>query len=195
MRKSRVIAVLGLALTLTPVIRALDLPRKSPEFTIQMTNGKALQLSQYRGRFVVLAFILTGCPHCQKAIACLSKDANEFASRGLQVLAAAVEVDAAKAVPGFVRKFNPPFPVGFAANSDTVYDYLQHPRAMVPHMPMVVFIDKDGIIRAQCEGNDPLLDEKVIEVNLRKAIEDLLKGPAAPKADPKKVAVTPKKAS
>ena len=177
----RVIAVLALTLAVTPIARAVDLPRKSPEFTIRMNSGKPLQLSQYKGQAVVLAFILTTCPHCQKAIACLSKDAPEFAPRGLQVLAVAVEDGAAQSVPGFIHRFNPPFPVGFTSDRAAVVDYLQHPRAVIPHMPMLVFIDKDGIIRAQFEGDAPILEEKVIEENLHKQIEELLKGPAPAK--------------
>jgi peroxiredoxin len=197
MVQPRFIGVLALALALTPFTHALDLPRQSPEFTIQTTNGKPLQLSQYKGRAVVLAFILTNCPHCQKAVGFLAKDAVEFAPRGLQVLASAVDIGAAQKVPGFVRDFNPPFPVGFNADPNVVLDYMQHPRAVIPHMPMLVFIDKDGIIRAQLEGDSPLLEEKVMEENLRQQIDELLKGPAASKSVAKKApgapAAAPKK--
>jgi peroxiredoxin len=190
----RVIAVLVLTLPFPPVTRALDLPRKSPDFTIQMNKGKPLQLSQYKGKAVVLAFILTTCPHCQKAVTCLIKDAAEFAPRGLQVLAAAVETDAAKLAPGFVQKFNPTFPVGFNTDVYAVLDYLQHPRAVVPKMPMLVFIDRDGMIRAQLEGDNPLLEEQVMEVSLHKQIDDLLRGVAS-KSDAKKAVAAPKKES
>lgn len=191
MTQPRVITVLSLALTLIPLSHAVDLPRKSRDFTIQMNNARPLRLSQYRGKAVVLAFILTTCPHCQKAVACLSKDAAEFAPRGLQVLAAALENGAEQNVPGFIRRFNPPFPVGFDADPNAVLDYMQHPRAVIPHMPMLVFIDKDGIIRAQYEGDSPMLEEKVMEENLHKQIDELLKGPAAAKSVAKKTAATP----
>jgi len=38
---------------------AADIPRKSPEFTIQMLDGKQLLVSQYRGKVLCLVFILT----------------------------------------------------------------------------------------------------------------------------------------
>jgi peroxiredoxin len=184
MLQLRVTAALALALALAPISQAVDLPRKSPEFTIQMNNGKPLQLAQYRGKAVVLAFILTTCPHCQKAVGFLSKDAAEFAPRGLQVLAAAVEADAAQHVPNFMAAFKPPFPVGFSNDPNAVLDYMQHPRAVIPHMPMLVFIDKDGMIRAQFEGDSPMLEEKAMEETLHKQIDELLKGPATPKKKP-----------
>jgi len=65
---------------------------------------------------------------------------------------------------------------------------MEHPRAVVPLMPMLVFIDKDGVIRAQLEGDSPLLEEKVMEDNLHKQIDNLLK-------PPKKLAPLPKKSS
>ncbi len=191
MTQPRVIYVLALALALIPAIRAVDLPRKSQDFTIQMNNGRPLQLSQYRGKAVVLAFILTTCPHCQKAVAYLSKDSAEFAPRGLQVLAAALEPGAAQNVPAFVRRFNPSFPVGFDTDPNAVWDYMQHPRAVIPHMPMLVFIDKDGIIRAQFEGDSPALEDSAMEETLHKQIDDLLKAPAAPKSVAKKTSPVP----
>jgi len=171
----RVPVAIALAFALASAVVAVDLPRKSPDFTIQMPAGKPIVLSQYKGKAVVLAFILTTCPHCQRAVSCLTRDAREFAPRGLQVLAAAVENGAADHVPGFIRAFNPSFPVGYTADYDAVYDFMHHPRNTVPHMPLISFIDKTGMIRAQYEGNDPFLDMTTIEANLRKSIEELLK--------------------
>ena len=38
---------------------AADVPRKSPEFAIQLPDGKEAQVSSYRGKVLCLAFILT----------------------------------------------------------------------------------------------------------------------------------------
>jgi hypothetical protein len=38
---------------------AADLPRKAPELAIVQPGGKQILLSQYRGKVVVVAFILT----------------------------------------------------------------------------------------------------------------------------------------
>lgn len=50
------IAVLGL---LAGSLAAIDIPRKSPEFAIQMPDGKQLLVSNYRGKVLCLVFILT----------------------------------------------------------------------------------------------------------------------------------------
>jgi peroxiredoxin len=184
MRYLRVLFALGL----TTALQGVDLPRKSPEFNIQMPGAKPVLLSQYKGKAVVMAFILSYCSHCQKAVACLTKDEAELGPRGLQVLG--VIVDDPKQVPDFIRKFKPAFPVGYTTDTKAVLDFMQHPAAAVPHMPLIAFIDKNGMIRAQYEGDDPLLKEEVMEANLRKGIDDLLKGVVQKTVRP----VTPKKA-
>src|SRR5262245_12979655 len=68
-----------------------QVPRHSPEFAIQLNNGKQVLLSQYRGKPVALVFILTHCPHCQHTVQILSKLQNEFGPRGFQVLSSAIE--------------------------------------------------------------------------------------------------------
>src|SRR5215510_11862174 len=94
-------------------VQAANLPRKSPEFAVALPGGKQILLSSYKGKAVALIFILTYCPHCQKTVGILSKMQNEFGPRGFQVLSSAIEDMASMAVPDFVKRFNPPFPVGF----------------------------------------------------------------------------------
>ena len=45
---------------------AADTARPSPPFTILRPGAAPIQLSQYRGKIVALAFIQTTCSHCQQ---------------------------------------------------------------------------------------------------------------------------------
>jgi peroxiredoxin len=185
------VTLLSMAAVVAP---AANLPRPSPDFAINAAPGKQLKPSQYKGHPVVLIFILTYCAHCQKSIGFLIKDQQEFGPRGLQVLASAIDLPTA--VPGFIKQFNPPFPVGFNSN-DEAMAYLQHAPMMTMHMPAIVLIDKDGVIRAQYEGDDPFMSEGVQEKNLHDKIEELMKtgAPAGKKTVTKKGVGTPKKQS
>jgi peroxiredoxin len=190
MLKRRFLApALALLAVMVPAVEAINLPRKSPELAISLNNGQQVLLSQYQGKVVVVAFILTWCPHCQKTIGYLAKDQNTYGPRGLQVLASAIEDIARINLPAFIRQFNPPFPVGFD-NQTVVINYLEHPPMLIPHMPILAFIDRQGIIRAQYEGDDKFLAEDQQEKNLIAKIEELLKegAPGARKrvAAPKK---------
>jgi len=54
-------------------------------------------------------------------------------------------------VPDFLRKFNPPFPVGTAGGLAAL-EYLQWPQGQRPLVPLMAFIDRQGMIRAQFSG-------------------------------------------
>ena len=152
---------------------AAQLPRPAGELTINMNGGKKLLLSSYKGKPVVVAFILTTCSHCQNTTRLLSKAQTDFGPRGLQVLESAIEQGGEAFVPRFIQSFNPPFPVGF--NDYTVaQEFMQHSPMKVMSMPLVAFIDRQGNIVAQFEGSDPEMVEAVQEGNLRAQIEKLL---------------------
>jgi thiol-disulfide isomerase/thioredoxin len=172
---------------------ALELPRPATELVINLAPNKAIKLSDYRGKTVVLAFILTHCSHCQAVIRGLIKQQAELGGNGLQVLACAIEDMAATTVPGFVRQFAPPFPVGYNSTAEAVR-FLQHPLQMGFYMPAVVFIDKTGVIRAQYEGRDDMLKETTQEKTVHDKILEVmdLPGGAPVKATPPKK-TTPKK--
>jgi thiol-disulfide isomerase/thioredoxin len=176
----RVIAALILLTMATPPAPAANLPRPSPDFAISLGQGKQVRISQFKGKTVVVAFILTYCSHCQKTIGILSKIQKEYSARGLQVLASATEDMAAAALPGFLRQFDPPFPVG-VNTTDEFITYMQHPTMLQLYMPGLVFIDKAGVIQAQYEGRDSFLEENSVERNIRAKVEAMLTPPAAPK--------------
>jgi thiol-disulfide isomerase/thioredoxin len=154
---------------------AASLPRKAPELQIQLNGAKPIELSEYRGRPVVVAFILTTCSHCQYTTGLLVKLQTEFVSKGLQVIECAVNDGAAADVPNFIKRFQTNFPVGYTNDQVGVLSFLQHPQTAIPHMPMLAFIDRHGIIRDQYQGIDAMLsDEATQEENLRTEIVKLI---------------------
>ncbi len=164
-----------------------QLPRKAPDFSINMNGGKTVRLSDYKGKAVVLAFILTTCSHCQATTGLLSKAQEDYGARGLQVIESAIEQGGEAFVPRFIQSFRPPFPVGFN-DFQAAQEFMQHSPMLLMHMPGVVFIDRQGNIVAQYEGDDPDMVEGVQDKNLRKQIEKLLKPAAAAPAPKKKAA-------
>ena len=136
-----------------------------------MPNGQVTLLSQYTGKVVVLAFISTTCPHCQHTTQLLSSMQNEYASRGVQFLAAAFNPDAAQLVPGFIAQFKPTFPVG-SADRDSVLEYEQASLAKPNYVPELIFIDRNRVIRVQHNGGDDFFKEQ--EKNIRETLDTLL---------------------
>lgn len=172
-------------LAVSAVLFGGTLPRQaSPKFAVHLANGQQLPLSQFQGKAVALIFILTYCPHCQKALSTLSKAQAEYGARGFQVVASSIEDNAAAAVPDFLKRFHWPFPVGYNDRAP-VLEFLEHPIAARLIMPQLVFIDGHGMIRAQFAGDDPFFLEDQQENNVRSKIEELLK-PIVPATRKKK---------
>src|ERR1035441_217094 len=166
--------------TFTWTAPAADTARPSPPFTIERTGTPPLRLSQYRGKVVALAFIYTSCSHCQQLTTELNLIARDYASRDVQFLECAFNGDAVAAMPEFLERFTPAFPVGYSTNT-AVMSYLQYspidPRTLfVPHM---VFLDRTGVIRADYPGGDAFFANA--NANIRAQLEKMLKAPAAAK--------------
>ncbi len=157
---------------------AQQVPRPAGEFAITMPNGQVNLLSQYAGKVVVLAFISTTCPHCQHTTQLLSTLQNEYASRGVQMLAAAFNPSAAQLVPGFIAQFRPNFPVG-SAERDAVLEYEQASLAKPNYVPELIFIDRNRVIRVQHNGGDDFFKDQ--EKNIRDTIDLLVKEPVTAK--------------
>ncbi|MGA3040535.1 MAG: TlpA disulfide reductase family protein [Bryobacteraceae bacterium] len=154
---------------------AQQVPRPAGEFAIKMPNGQVTLLSQYAGKVVVLAFISTTCPHCQHTTQVLSAIQNEYASRGVQIVAAAFNPEAASLVPGFISQFRPTFPVG-SADRDSVLEYEQASLAKPNFVPELIFIDRNRVIRVQHHGEDSEFYSNQ-EKNIRETLDTLLKDP------------------
>jgi peroxiredoxin len=122
-------------------------PRPAPELKIVETSGKITMLSSYRGRVVLLAFISTECPHCQRASGVFEQLSHEFAGK---VQVAEVAFNENSDTAAFAKRFGLSFPVG-AATSDLAHDFLGLARGARLGTPQVVAIDKTGMIRAQSE--------------------------------------------
>src|SRR5258708_18431427 len=111
MRKLLVLALLALpALT----FGAAHLPRKAPEFAIQMPEGKQVLLSSFKGKVVVMAMMFTTCPHCQHTAQVLSKVNTEYAGKGVQILGVTFDKDAPANVQQFNKMFGVNFPTGYS---------------------------------------------------------------------------------
>ena len=124
MRRFIVSLLAGLLLATEAFTAAPQVPRKAAEFVIQMPDNKQLLLSSYRGKTVVLAFMFTTCPHCQKMAGVLAQVQKEYADKGVQILGVTFDQNAASQVQRFVQIFGVNFPCGYS-NLKSVMDFEQ----------------------------------------------------------------------
>jgi thiol-disulfide isomerase/thioredoxin len=125
---------------------------------------------------VALAFISTTCPHCQDLTRLLGPLSREYALRGVQVLECAFNDQAQPNMAAFLQLLQPPFPVGWISHA-TAMAYLQ--RSILDtrpfYVPHMVFLDRRGIIRADCPGESDFFKDPA--TNIRAELEKLLKPP------------------
>ena len=105
----------------------------------------------------------------------------DYAPRGLQVIASAIDDGAQNAVPVFIKYHHPVFPVGFD-DSVPVLDFCGYSRDRLPHLPILLFIDRQGTVRDQHEGADADFFGDKQEERMRAAIDSLFAGAAKPGA-------------
>ena len=181
------------ALTVT-AFATPPVPRKSPEFTVTDPAGKPILLSSLKGKIVVMPFMFTTCPHCQREAQMLTKLQQEFAPKGVVMLGTVFNDASGPMAAQFVKEFNIGFQVGYATR-DAVISYLGLSVLDRWVVPQVAIIDRKGNVVAQsaATGTPELQDEAFLRNFLDKLVkEGGASGSAAPggKAAPKTVAKT-----
>jgi peroxiredoxin len=165
------IAYFVLSLAVLP-LAAANIPRPATDFNFRLPDGKQVSLQQYKGKVVVLEFLLTTCPHCLNTSRTMQKLYQQYASKGVQMLGVAINEGAERQLPAYIKEAGATFPVG-VGNHDRAVDFLQHPIMLVLYVPQLVVIDESGTIVGQYSGTDPFFAKE--EENLRAKIEELLK--------------------
>ncbi|HUQ91773.1 MAG TPA: hypothetical protein VM120_08830 [Bryobacteraceae bacterium] len=105
---------------------------------------------------------------------------KQYSSRGFEAVFAAVNLN--PEVKWFIDRFEVPFPVG-TGDADKARLYMEFTMTSPTPVPWLVFLDRQGTIRYQFTGNDPLFNGG--EPPVRAIVEKLL-AEKPPAAAPKK---------
>ncbi len=156
---------------------------KTPEFQIDMPNGKNVLLSSYKGKVICAEFLFTTCPHCQHAAQMYTKLYKEFGDQGFQPIGIAVNEMAGMLVNDFIRDFKVGYPVGFSTMPMALH-YLKLDVMKRWVVPQVVVIDRKGVVRYQTiwSGDDKVQDETFMRNLIKGLIAEPSVGTAAKKA-------------
>ncbi len=162
----RYAAVLAIAVSAGPLMlpAKAPVPRPAKEFICPDQNGNKIALSSFKGKVVVVQFLITTCSHCQALSQMLTKLQAEYGPKGFQAIGVAFNEANAAMVKSYIEDHHIGIPVGYAPR-DAVLEYLgvsvMDQRLTVPQ---VVVIDRSGQVRAQTDvaGTRELVDESYL---------------------------------
>jgi peroxiredoxin len=116
---------------------------EAPDFVLKSTTGKNLRLSEYRGDVVMLSFWAAWCGDCRAQLEELGAMRDRYQDAGVELLAVSLDQSAKQAGEASA---DVTFPVLHDAGGEVgrLYD--------VTKMPVMVLIDRGGVVREVFEG-------------------------------------------
>jgi peroxiredoxin len=139
------LALLACAASAPHVAAAPPAGNEAPDFALKSTAGENLRLSEYRGEVVVLSFFAAWCGDCRAQASALSELHARYRDAGLELLAVSLDQTMRQASDT-------------AAALDAAYPVLHDAGGTVgklyeiERMPVVVVIDRSGVVRDVVQG-------------------------------------------
>jgi len=143
--------------------------KDAPAFSVQLTDGAALESTELRGRSYLLYFWFSGCPPCVKIAPHLAEIQKKLGGKGFTVVAvnadkflelAVTDADRAE----YLRKAGITFPVGHLTKK------MQEDYGNVNVFPTLFLVDSRGLVQKHYVNYQPL-------DTLRNDVEAILRGP------------------
>jgi peroxiredoxin len=116
---------------------------EAPDFVLKSRSGTNLRLSEYRGEVVMLSFWATWCGDCRAQLEHLGSMRERYQDAGIELLAVSLDQNARQASE---MTADASYPVLHDAGGQVgrLYD--------VTRMPVLVLIDRGGVVREVFEG-------------------------------------------
>lgn len=138
-------------------------PSPAPEFQLTKADGSSFQLSDYKGRPVILIFYLgASCLHCAEQLQAFAPEKEKFELAGFDIVA--ISTDDQAALSQSLADYGDKMPIPLISNSDL--DVFKKFRAYddFEKQPLhgTFLVDGDGLIRWQDIGFEPFMDHKFL---------------------------------
>jgi peroxiredoxin len=117
----------------------------APDFSLPQLNGETLNLSDYRGKVVLLDFWATWCDPCRDEVPHFVELQNRYGDQGFQVIGVSMD-DSPEPVRDFYQQFKMNYPV-VMGNARTGELY-----GGVLGLPIAFLVGRDGRIDSRHTG-------------------------------------------
>ena len=118
----------------------------APDFTLPLMNGGEVNLSDYRGKVVLLNIWATWCNPCREEMPSMQQFYQNMKGKPFEILAASIDTRGSTDVDPFVKQLGLTFPI--LLDSDKKVNNLYQATGV----PETFIIDKNGIVRDHTLG-------------------------------------------
>lgn len=125
--------------------------QQAPDISLQLIDGKKLELSSLKGKPVLITFWATSCPGCIKEMPHLIELHNELHKKGLEIIGIAMPHDRPDYVMEMVKRKKVPYRIAFDLKGVAVRAF-----GKVSLTPTTFLIDEQGKI----------IKKKIGEINI-----------------------------
>jgi thiol-disulfide isomerase/thioredoxin len=120
--------------------------KPAPNLELKDVEGRALRLSDYKGRVILLNFWATWCAPCRAEMPDLIKWQREYKGKGLQVIGVTYPPEELTEVRKFIKSIKINYPVALGEEqTKALFDKGET-------LPVTVVIDKKGMVREVIQG-------------------------------------------
>ncbi len=118
----------------------------APKLTLKDIKGRALRLSDYKGKVVLLNFWATWCAPCRAEMPDLVKWQREYRKHGLQIIGITYPPEELAEVRKFTKSIKVNYPIALGKEqTKAIFDKGET-------LPITVLIDKKGVVREVIQG-------------------------------------------
>ena len=125
-----------------------SIPDQLPAFTLQNPEGRAMPVSTWQGKSLIVNFWATWCAPCRREMPLLQSLDRDWDARGFRVLG--IAVDHPEAVRSFARSLQISYPL--LVGDEDALDVAARLGVTSPVFPFTVFTDRRGQIVALYVG-------------------------------------------
>jgi cytochrome c biogenesis protein CcmG/thiol:disulfide interchange protein DsbE len=134
------------SLGVNSVFGRVDVPAEpASDFTLELLDGGTLNLSDLRGKVVLVDFWASWCPPCRQEAQTLTQVYQEYADQPVEFVGVDIW-DRQEDALAYINEYNVPYPNGIDERGTILIDY------GVTGIPEKFIIDQNGVLRQQLVG-------------------------------------------
>jgi peroxiredoxin len=136
----------------------------APNFSLNNSSGRSVELKDYRGKVILLDFWATWCHGCKEEIPWFSKFDRKYGSKGFTVIGVSMDEGGWKVVNPFLAGIKVHYPM-LLGDKPTAEQF------GINALPETFLIDREGRIAATYKAG--LVNKDDVEANIRALLSKL----------------------